>query len=222
MRLRMTKSDINLNNNSDAHQKNTEWFSSERINAQNPVNPSSIDSQTDKDSLKNIKISFVLDENESECNFWVGLTKKGTLHPHNLLDLKNTLEIFDQAASQGTLDEGPIMLSDSRQGTAKYIYLLPPPKLAESKFKPIWIQDLIKTVKSWSPECVGLYLSPNLLRDQKYNEFLKSILNTMINETQSLEYCILIGSINLNSVINSILSLRAELLEQKVNLSVYH
>ena len=171
---------------------------------------------------KNLKVTLALSEESQVCNFWIGLCQKGSLHPHSLLDLETIQDILDQAALTGVTDNGPIMLSDSRKGVPKYIYLLPPPSFEPIDSECTWVNDLLKTINSWTPTRVGIYLSPQVMTEEKSNNLLKLILKNVMLQTNSSDFYLLIGSKNLNPLLNTMLDLKTELLEEKVSLSVFH
>ncbi|MFK7826032.1 MAG: hypothetical protein AB8G05_17910 [Oligoflexales bacterium] len=169
---------------------------------------------------KEISIKLVSSEKDTGCYFWVGLCRKGELHPHNLLDVDHIQEIFDQAAKNGINDDGPIMLSDSRTQLPRFIYLLPPPESDGEEVQ--WISQLLKTINSWSPTHLGFYLSPDLLSSQNSHALLKNVLKKMMLEAESQEYFLLLGSHNLNTMLNTALSIRMDLQSKNVALSVFH
>ena len=169
---------------------------------------------------KEISIKLVSSEKDTGCYFWVGLCKKGELHPHSLLDVDHIQEIFDQATKSGINDDGPIMLSDSRTQLPRFIYLLPPPESEDHEDQ--WIKQLIKTINSWSPSHLGFYLSPDLISSKNSHELLKNVLKKMMLEAHSKEYFLLLGSHNLNTMLNTALSIRMDLQNKNVDLSVFH
>ncbi|NRA44617.1 MAG: hypothetical protein HRU09_06630 [Oligoflexales bacterium] len=189
------------------------------------ISPQNNKSQETKDPnldipAKEVSVKLVSSEKDTECHFWVGLCKKGELHPHSLLDVEHIQEIFDQAAKSGINDDGPIMISDSRTQQPRFIYLLPPPGSQEHESQ--WISQLIKTINSWSPKHLGFYLSPDLISSQDSHTLLKNILQKMMVDASSQEYYLLLGSHNLNTMLNTALSIRMDLQEKSVALSVFH
>ena len=171
---------------------------------------------------KEVSVKLVSSEKDTDCYFWVGLCKKGDLHPHSLLDVNNIQEIFNQAAKSGISDDGPIMISDSRTQMPRFIYLLPPPESESQPLESIWISQLIKTINSWSPKHLGFYLSPDLISSEASHALLKNILKQMMVDATSQEYYLLQGSHNLNTMLNTALSIRMDLQEKNVALSVFH
>ncbi len=168
-----------------------------------------------------ITLRIVTQEDEAECNFWVGLFKKGELDPSKIMDLPSIPDMFAEAATKGVTDNGPLMLTDSFSTPPKYLYLLPLPH-EDFRDRAIWIGDLVKTTKSWSPASVGFYLAPELLQSETCDELIQQILRELICNSEINDFYLLVGDHGLNSVLNSAIHLKHEFDQEKINLFVFH
>lgn len=168
---------------------------------------------------KEINVNLVSSQG-TECRFWVGLTKAGKITPKELLELGDIGAIFSLVASEGLAEAGPIMLSDSQEDEARFIYLLPDSYIGNSKSG--WLEGLVKTIESWSPQGVGFYFSPKLLGIKESGLLLKCVLKKMILLRDERDFYLLLEQRNLNSLLNTALSLRKELFAENIDLSVFH
>jgi hypothetical protein len=168
-----------------------------------------------------ITLRIVSNENEAECNFWVGLFKNGTLDPSTIMDLPSIPQMFIEAATKGVTDSSPLMLTDSFSSPPKYLYLLPTPT-EDFRERAIWIGDLVKTAKSWSPKSVGFYLAPDLLDEKNCDELIQQILRELIFNSDINDFYLLVGEHGLNSVLKSAIQLKHEFDQEKINLFVFH
>ena len=168
-----------------------------------------------------ITVRIVTDENEADCNFWVGLFKNGPLKPSTIMDLPSIPEMFVEAAARGVTDTSPLMLTDSYSVPPKYLYLLPTPR-NDFREKVIWISELVKTIKSLAPKSCGFYLAPGLLDQDNCDELIQQILRELIFNSEINDFYLLIGEHGLNAVLNSAIKLKQEFDHDKINLFIFH
>lgn len=212
----MAESSSQIENSDKNIAPNKQWIAPQQNNKSQEAEDPKLDIPP-----KEISIKLIANEKDTDCFFWVGLCKKGERHPHSLLDVENVEEIFERAANCGISDDGPIMLSDSRTQIPRFIYLLPPPSDMPDQENE-WIDRLIKTINSWSPKHLGFYLSPDLMSSEESHCLLKNVLKKMMVNAESQEYFLLLGSHDLNTMLNTALSIRMDLHEKNVELSVFH
>lgn len=170
---------------------------------------------------KVIGIHLINPEEMSNYCLWVGFFQKGSMQPPDLMDTESILELFEKAASDGLAESAPVMLSDSSTSPkARYIYLLPEPDTGEDPSD--WVKQLVSTVKSWSPEKVGLYLAPSLLTKSSSQTLLKKIISELVISTKTTDYFILPGKHGTNSILNTALEIKADLDKENVKIYVFH
>jgi len=174
-----------------------------------------------EDTIRKIAIHLIPETDaQSEC-FWLGLFHKGSLTPPELLEHQSISELFNEAASKGLKEQGPVMLSDSNGNKTRFVYLLPePPTDFDSKSK--WVQQLVETVKSWAPPKVGIYLSKELLGKELTHELLIDILQNLIKTGKSTDYYLIPGAHGLNTILNSALEIKSKLSDDKLWVYVFH
>lgn len=171
-------------------------------------------------SQRPVTLRLVATEADADCNFWVGLARKGDNIPSGLME-GDIPSILAKAAAEGLTEEGPLMLSDSLQTPPRYIYLLPVPD-ENFREQTQWIKNLVDTIQSWSPESAGFYFAPELLSSRHCHQLLSQILRQLILASNTSSFYLLIGSHGMNAVLNNALRLRSELIKDSVNLYVFH
>ncbi len=168
-----------------------------------------------------VSLHLVATELEAPCSFWVGLAPEGKQAPAKLMDLTSIGALLTQAATDGVVDGGPLMLSDTSVNPPRYVYLLPLPD--ESLIdRAQWIHDLVSTVRSWSPDCAGFYIAPELIEAPKAIDLLLSVLAEAIELAPTRDYYLLTGAYGLNSLLNAALRLKSDLDNPKLTVHVFH
>jgi hypothetical protein len=155
-----------------------------------------------------------------DCNFWIGLFHKGKIAPTELWSQDSVYALFEQAASSGIAEAGPLMLSDSVKVPARFVYLLPEPPSAPKRTE--WIAQIIDTLRTWSPERVGVYISPAMMDSAQCRQLLMEIIGSLVQESNIKEYFVMPGKFGTNSILNALLQLRDELRAQGSELKVFH
>jgi hypothetical protein len=189
------------------------------------LKPSSAENQPSQSGLpgaepevsisKTISIQIISESQETDypCSFWVGLMSQGVLSPGSLLDFSETSAILSMASSQGVVEKEPVMLSDSQSSPPRHIYLVPKPP-GDFRQDTVWVQDIVKTVSDWSPEQIGIYIAPNLIRNDRSHELLLVILRKLISVRAASQFFLYTGDYGLHSVLNAALKLKMELAEE--------
>jgi hypothetical protein len=174
---------------------------------------------------KAVSIQIVSESQEADypCPFWVGLMSPGVLSPGSLLDFSETSAILTKASTQGVVEREPVMLSDSLSAPPRHIYLVPKPP-GDFRQNTAWVQEIIKTVSDWSPEQIGIYIAPSLIRNDQSHDLLLAILRELIALRTSSQFFLYTGEYGLHSVLNAALRLKMELADQPKAppIMVYH
>lgn len=168
-----------------------------------------------------VTVRLVTHEDQADCSFWVGLSMPGSLSPLQLMDVGQVPTMLFEAAAKGLNEHGPVMLSDTSVEPARYVYLIPAPS-SDFRERAIWLQELIKTVKSWAPQAAGFYISPELVAAKDSHELLLQILREIILHSLTSSFYLLLGSHGMNAVLNAALRLKSELDSETLNILVYH
>lgn len=164
---------------------------------------------------------FLTDAPGNDCNFWLGLARKGLRTPQNIMGGTSVANMLDEAAVEGVSDDAPIMLSDTTQIPSQYLYLMPVPEL-EFRDRSLWIHNILETTKNWNPETIGIYLHPAILSSEAAKDLLASTLTALIETTRIKNYYLLVGSHGVNSLINTALKVKAELETADREVVVFH
>lgn len=178
-----------------------------------PQEPSLLPSQTP------ISIKIVHCDQQNDCNFWIGLSKPGSLSPHSVLETKALSKIFQLISSQGFRERGPMMISDTEQSPPRFFFMTPSPHASEEL--QAWTMLLSKTIASWNPSKIGLYFDPTLSYIDS-QLLLELSLKELILNCKVTDYRLFLGSHGLNSILNTALELKSTLVQQNIDLSVLH
>ena len=170
-----------------------------------------------------VTLRLVSSDSEAECNFWVGLAQlDGTLTPGQILDDQRSIQdVFADSASKGIAGDQPLLVTDTERVPPRYLYFLGPPA-GEFRERAIWLSELTKTIRSIQPGAIGFYLDPQLASEDEDHELVLAILRELIRVSDTVDYYLLIGEYGLNTLLNASVKLRAELLQDSINLYVFH
>ena len=155
------------------------------------------------------------------CNFWLGLASKGERTPQNVLGAATVVKMLDDAAVEGVIDDAPIMLSDTTQTPAQYLYLMPVPE-TDFRDRSRWIHTILETIKNWNPETIGIYLHPAVINSDSAKDLLGATLTALIESTRIKNYYLLVGSHGVNALINTALKVKTELETADREVVVFH
>jgi hypothetical protein len=173
---------------------------------------------TVRHSAANISAQIIRPFEMASCTFWIGLFHKGKLAPTDLWAKESVYSLFEEAASSGIAEAGPLMLSDSIKTPARFIYLLPEPPPNRTE----WIQQIIDTLKTWSPQRVGIYISPSMMDSAQFRVLLTEIISGLVQSTTINEYCLMPGKFGTNSILNALLELKEELSTIGIPFKIFH
>lgn len=193
----------------------------------NPVQQGQLDAFSEDDSesrpMSNlISLTLISKEDQNLCNFWVGFYRKGSGSPGKLLEIQCLLELLEKAAGEGLQSSEPIMLSDVvSEDYKRFIYLSPPP-ISDDYHRNQWVSSLSETIQAWGPRKVGIWISPDLIKNPEDIDILKKVLLKMVKGTDCRNFYLLIGASGTNSILNAALSLKPEIKNAGFQLSVFH
>lgn len=169
----------------------------------------------------NLLINIINDEHESDCKFWVGFYRTGTMKPFQLLEIERVQEVFEKASTTGLDISGPIMLTDSLAQGPSYYFLSPLPQ-TEQEMNAEWVSKLCDSILSWNIDNIGFYFGTELMRPNASQVILSKILRKAILLRRQGKFNLLIGTHGINTIINVALDLRHHLLSEGVHVFVYH
>lgn len=169
-----------------------------------------------------VTLRLVASSEEAECNFWAGLSTPGTMTPSDILDDQRSIrDLFTDAATKGIAEDGALLVANTLKAPPQYLYFLPAPR-DNFRDKAIWLADLTRTIKSIQPGSIGFYIAPELELDDDHHELVLSILRELIRVSNTSDYYLLIGDHGLNTLLNASVRLRSELMQDAINLYVFH
>jgi hypothetical protein len=170
-----------------------------------------------------VTLRLLAPDSEAECNFWVGLTRLGgELTPGQILDDERPIQkIFEDAAEKGIAGNQTLLVTDTEKTPPRYMYFLSTPS-DEFRERAMWLSELTQTIRSIQPGSIGFYIDPNLAVDDDEHELVLSILRELIRVSDTTDYYLLIGDYGLNTLLNAAVRLRGELLQDSINLYVFH
>lgn len=170
---------------------------------------------------KNIEVTIVTEDKIDHCHFWIGLFQKGSLSPAELNDISKAYKVFHQAATLGLKETNSLMLSDTSQEPPRFIYLVPKPNNNDIKWEST-VRELIKTVQSWTPSNIGIYLAPELFSDINSQSYLLEILTNFVKNTSVEKYYLFSGEHGINAVLNTSQRLKKAMKEEKQSIYIFH
>lgn len=178
----------------------------------------------EKNPSQRTEIFLISSEKEARsCSFWVGIFRKGTLVPQQLIELRKTEEILTAAVNEGINCEDPIVIAESKEDGRSAVYFLAPiqnEKLAESH---LWLDKLCEAICAWGAEAPGLYFAPELLGSDLSSKFLMQVMKNLISKNKFSTLYLLTGSHGMHSVLNSALKLKSKLKEESTReIIIFH
>lgn len=168
--------------------------------------------------LKRLVFYVTKPDETHQCNFWIGLFKKGSCSASELLEGENIDEVYEKAAKKGLSDDEPILLSDTSTSISRHFYFLPASGL-EKKPDEI-IAEIYDVLKAMRPQKAGLYFSPELVNNENLKKlFLKTLL--VACQTNTFEYYLYVGKHGMTRILNIALEAK-KALEKNWQVIVFH
>lgn len=170
------------------------------------------------------EVYFISSEKEARtCTFWVGVYRKGTLSPQQLMEHKKTGEILSAAVNEGVDCEEVLVLADTKNPQDSVVYFLAPiqnEKLADSH---LWLDKLCDAICEWGPQAPGIYFAPELLGTDLSSKLLAHVLKILISKNKFSTLYLLLGSHGLHSILNAVLKLKNKVREESSHeIYIYH
>lgn len=170
---------------------------------------------------KTVAIRLVSTHADERCRFWIGLTAKGANTPTSLLAETSIGALFHKAAQIGINETPPVLLTDTDLSPPRFVYLAPVPQ-DEFRARVMWTDALLQSLKSWTPTAIGFYFAPELITNNQLKELLDLMLQKIIADGTVQEIYLYVGSYGINTLLSSILRLKAELDSEKISINIYH
>ncbi len=167
-----------------------------------------------------VSMRIITNNEMDRCQFWLGLFEQGKMSPNNLFARETLFDLFETAATMGVSEAGPLMLSDSLHRPARFVYLLPEPD--ENSDLHSWNQQIVETLGNWSPQSVGIYLSPSMLDKKAILQILHQVLSDLGKNNVTPEFVILPGKQISAAVLNVLMQVKKELHLSGITCAVYH
>jgi len=169
---------------------------------------------------KGVSMRIINNSDMDRCQFWLGLFEKGKMSPNNLFSSETLFDLFETAATMGVSEAGPLMLSDSLHRPARFVYLLPEPAMNSDLHS--WNQQIVETLGNWSPQSVGIYLSPSMLDKEVILQILHQVLSDLGKHDITSEFVILPGKQISTAVLNVVMKVKKELQQKGITCAVFH
>ncbi len=157
-------------------------------------------------------------EETKNCNFWIGLFKKGSIHPSALYDFKSIEEVYYRAVTEGLDDAEPLLISNTEKFPPEHFYFIPHETFIHSPER--LIAQILDTLSAMNPIRAGLYFSPDLINKAECLNLLKQVLISCKN-APTREFYLFAGKHGINSVLNTAIDVKHELLNQ-IEVLVFH
>lgn len=158
----------------------------------------------------------------SVCHFWVGLFRTGSTSAQELFSLSDPEEIFVTAAREGLAEDEAIMLSNANLAPPRYVYLVPTTDSLPQRLDTKAVSAFVTALRMWQPQQAGLYIAPELAEKRTAQEMLLQILRESLLTTELREFCLLVGTLDKNDLLNTAIWLKEHLERESINVCVYH
>jgi hypothetical protein len=169
----------------------------------------------------NPSIHLVYDKFPQECRFWLGLNRKGSLSPRDLLHSGDPKKIMTDCADLGTREEGNLMLTDAESQPPRFYLFVPIPGSSSDEIST-WIKQIEVDLSPWQPDPVGIYLGTNGLTEARQSELILSIVQALVDRAKCRKIFMYCGAHGLNFVLQAALEARGILSRKGTDIDVYH
>lgn len=160
---------------------------------------------------------------ETQCKFWLGIYKKGTLEPSELFKSKGFDQILKTASKKGVSSKEPLLFSDCSDGETQYLLLVP--ELETSNSISSWLEQISKSITSISPKNIGIHFGVELMDKHALFQAIFAFLSDSLNLKKSMQLnqiFILTAGHDYKDVLNVIYKIKKELQGQDLAIKIFH
>lgn len=147
-----------------------------------PVDLSTLLGQEEKRE-RSVEIHVLKNSNQTECKFWLGLYRPGSLLTEDIVGLKSVKDTLHQAATLGLQSSGSVLITTVENEELRYIFLIPVNESDEVLPKAYWMSNLAKTLQGLQTKEIGCYIPRELDSDAAQHELLEELMLNLIFST---------------------------------------
>jgi hypothetical protein len=187
-------------------------------------NPLSINQSSTKASntVRPIKITVSRTEAKLLGKFVVTFAKPGPTTCKELLNAPTIHQLLANAEENGVAVQEPALLAMvDDQSVARSVLITPQPE-ANMRGYAVWIGWLIDTIKDLKTDQVAIYLCKNGLNKEDTNDLLQQSVRALIESGHIAEVGLVVGSHSYNDVLRTALTIKTDLVDPSLNISVLH
>lgn len=177
--------------------------------------------------VKQINFHILKNSETKSCQFWLALSRLGSLTTKDLLDKPDIKSIFHAAYNIGLNETQASLIVNTHLEVERYIYLLPIQEHSDFKPHAIWMAEIANAIKSLQVDKIGFYLPPQVFQEEDVDEnnpnLFESVMRHLVLSTNITDFCLLSGDHGSNFMLNAALFLKEDLMEEsKANISIFH
>ena len=166
------------------------------------------------------ELHIVKDTGNTDCNFWCGASKEGTLEIKSLLEGNDIDLALHDAANIGIRDTPPLLVSDNAENQQYFIYFFQ----FQSQEKILRSLDHLESfLKGHTLESLGIYLSGSACTpDIDLTTAFRHMIQHFVQHLGLKKIFILTDTSDYERTLNSLLAVKRQLDEERISLLVYH
>jgi len=172
--------------------------------------------------VKKNQVDIFLLESEKEdreCDYWIGLYRKGITRPKDLMQRSRISEIMSTAATVGLDANGPVVVADTDISN-RVFYFMNVDRVCDCHAE--WVRSLSSNLVLWKKDILGIYLAPEILENQSML-ILCQVATEVLEKQLASKLYFFIGEHGLYPVLNAALAVKKSFEENSnLNIKIYH
>lgn len=179
------------------------------------------------DTVKQINFHILKNADSNSCQFWLALSRIGSLTTADMLDKPDIKSIFHAAYNIGLNEDQATLIVNTQLDIERYIYLLPIQEHTEFKPRAMWMAEIANAIKSLQVEKIGFYLPPQVFQEEQDDtdnpNLFESVMRHLVLSTNVNDFYLLSGDHGSNFMLNAALFLKEDLMEEsKAQINIFH
>lgn len=172
-----------------------------------------------------LECHLVSNAKETDCQFWLGVFKKGSLSPSEVLSKETAEQSLAATGEKGIDSDEAILFSDCESGKTNYILLVPEISFTAQNIKT-WLEKVFMSIDSIKPSIMGLYLPDSVFKIEDYKTLVKEFIAYARKENSEHQK---INRIYLHTaghkysdILNTSFEVKKHIGEEGIKVRVYH
>jgi hypothetical protein len=156
------------------------------------------------------------------CRQWIVFTSKGEVDFKQLCEEENLKTAMFMVSVKGYNDDRQALIVNTKSNQKRELKIIPEFHASTFIEKALWMTSLAKSIKDDKLASVGVFLKNDLFDIAEKKQLIIEVFRQLTKSTNVSNYYFLVGLQNLETLTNYAFEIKKDLVEENVNLTIFH